>query len=166
MASRHGWPVLRAALCAGLIWTGVGGARVATAQSVQMPQMPQLPQLPSAPNVPSVLVGTLAAPVITWPKNGAMVKSPIVVRGTAGRGVKITVTATLTTSPPISGVTAQAGQANTTADAAGTWQVSITPKIPLGMSTSAVKIELIAVATNPTTGQKSKAAKVDVVPHA
>jgi hypothetical protein len=113
-----------------------------------------------------VQVGAVAAPVITWPKNGAMVKSPILVKGTAGRGVKVTVTAMLTTSPQISGVTAQAGQANTTTDAMGAWQVSITPKIPIGMPTSIMKIVLNAVATSPTTGQKSRAAQVEVVPHA
>lgn len=162
MTHRYAWPVLRAALCAGLLWTDAGGAHVATAQSVQMPQ---LPQLPSGPNVPTVLVGTLAAPVITWPRNGAVVTSPIVVKGTAGRGVKITVTATLTASPPIHGMTARAGQANTMADAIGAWQVSIAPKIPIGMPTSALKIVLEAVAASPTTGQKSTAAKVEVIPH-
>jgi hypothetical protein len=117
------------------------------------------------PNLPTLQIGPPSAPVITSPKAGAGVKSPIVVKGTAQHGMKITVTATLTAAVPISGMSTQLGHADTTADAKGNWQVSITSKIPVNVSVSGLKIILQAVATNPTTGQKSTTTKVEVVPH-
>ena len=165
MSDRGGLRVARVALSAAFLWTAFSGGQVTTAQTVQMPLMPQLPQLPSVPNLPTLQVGAPATPVITSPKNGAAVKPPIVVQGTAAHGVKITVTATLTTSIQVSGMSTQVGQAAATADDKGAWQVSITPKIPVTISSSALKIVLEAVASNPTTGQKSPAAKVEVVPH-
>jgi len=144
------------------VWTVIAGPHAAIGQNVQVPQ---LPQLPSTPNLPTIQVGPPATPVSTAPKSGATVGSPIVVKGTAGHGMKVTVTATLIVAVPISGMSTQLGEGTGTADAKGNWQVSITPKIPVKISTSSLKIELEAIATNPTTDQKSAPAKVEVVPH-
>jgi len=144
------------------VWTVIAGPRAAIGQNAQVPQ---LPQLRSTPNLPTIQVGPPATPAITSQKSGATVGSPIVVKGTAGHGMKITVTATLTVAVPISGMSTQLGEGTATANAKGNWQVSITPKIPVKISTSSRKIELEAIATNPTTDQKSAPAKVEVVPH-
>jgi len=148
------------------VFIAAGWVTAVAAQTPQVPQLPQIPNLPTnIPNAPNLQMGPPAPPKITSPKNGAAVGSPIVVKGTATHGVKVTVTATLTADVPISGMSTQLGGADTTADGKGNWQVSITPKIPVKISFSGVKIVLEAVATNPTTGQKSATTRIEVVPH-
>jgi hypothetical protein len=121
-------------------------------------QMPQIPQIPG-----NIQVGVPATPTIILPKAGALVKSPILVKGTTTKDAKVKVTATIAaTTIPVSGLSRQLGNAQTTADAKGVWQVSIAYTIPLKVS--GVKIIIEAVAVNALTGQASGAAKVEVVP--
>lgn len=129
----------------------------------------QVPQIPSAPQVPQVpgnlSIGAPAAPVITSPKGGEGVHSPIVVKGTAAKGTKVKVTATLAVavSVPVSPPSTKLGNAETTVDSAGHWQVSIPYKMP--MTVSGTKIVLEAVTVNSLTGQTSSATKVEVTPN-
>jgi hypothetical protein len=130
-----------------------------TAQIPQLPQAPQVPQLPS--NLP---IGAPAAPVITSPEGGDSVHSPIVVTGTAAKGTKVKVTATfaLAVSLPVSTPSTKIGNAETAADDAGHWQVSIAYTVPV--KASGTKIVLEAVAVNTLTGQASAATKIEVTP--
>lgn len=122
-------------------------------------QTPQIPQLPG-----NLQVGAPATPTIVAPKAGVAVKSPIVVKGTATKGAKVKVTATLAASVaiPVSGLSRQLGSAETVVDPKGAWQVSIAYTIPVKVS--GVKILIQAVAVNTLTGQASGAAKVEVIP--
>jgi len=139
---------------------------VAVALACAVPAVAQVPQVPNVqvPNLPTNMqqFGAPATPTITSPRNGATVGSPIVVKGTTTKGAKVHVTATLTAAIPVSGLSTSLGQADTTANANGAWQVSITPKVPVKIS--GVEIVIEAVATNPVTGQKSASAKVAVTP--
>ena len=127
--------------------------------TAQVPQMPQIPHIPG-----NVQLGAPPTPTITAPKGGASVSSPIAIKGTAAKGAKVKVTATLAAAVgiPVSGLSTKLGNAETTADDKGAWQVSITYNIPI--KTSGTKIVLEAVASNTLTGQASSAAKVEVVP--
>lgn len=128
----------------------------------------QVPQIPSAPQVPQVpgnlSIGAPAAPVITSPKGGDSVHSPIVVKGTAAKGAKVKVIATLAVSVavPVSTPSTKLGNAEATVDNAGHWQVSIPYKMP--MTVSGTKIILEAVTVNSLTGQASSGTKVEVTP--
>lgn len=131
----------------------------------QVPQIPSVPQAPHVPQVPGNLsIGAPAAPVITSPKGGDSVHSPIVVKGTAAKGAKVKVTATLAmaVSVQVSTPSTKLGDAEATVDNSGHWQVSIPYKMP--MSVSGTKIVLEAVTVNSLTGQASSATKVEVTP--
>jgi hypothetical protein len=137
----------------------------AGAQVPQMPSAPQVPQVPQIPQVPGNLsIAAPAAPVITSPKGGDSVHSPIVVRGTAAKGAKVRVTATLAmaVSVPVSTASTKIGNAEATVDNSGHWQVSIPYKMPMSMS--GTKIILEAVTVNSVTGKASSATKVEVTP--
>src|SRR5262249_31549976 len=57
-----------------------------------MAQAPQIPPAPQIPQVPGNLsIGAPAVPVITSPKRGDSVHSPIVVKGTAVKDAKVKV---------------------------------------------------------------------------
>jgi len=121
-------------------------------------QMPQIPQIPG-----NIQVGAPATPTIVAPKAGAGVKSPIVVKGTATKGTKVKVTATIAAATiPVSGLSRTLGSAETTANDKGAWQVSIAYTIPVKLS--GLKIIIQAVAVNSLTGQASGTATVEVVP--
>jgi hypothetical protein len=138
-------------------------ALVATVSSApltaQVPQVPQIPQIPG-----NIQLGTPATPTITAPKGGQTVSSPIVIKGTATKGARVKVTATLAVAVniPVSGLSTKLGNAEATADDKGAWQVSIAYNIPI--KASGTKIVLEAVATNTLTGQASGAAKIEVAP--
>jgi len=140
----------------------------AGAQVPQIPSLPQAPSVPQAPHVPQVpgnlSIGAPAAPVILSPKGGDSVHSPILVRGTAAKGVKVKVTATLAVavSVQVSTPSTKLGNAEATVDNSGHWQVSIPYKMP--MSVSGAKIVLEAVTVNGVTGQASSTTKVEVTP--
>lgn len=125
-----------------------------TLAQIQLPQMPQIPQM-----------GTLATPstpVITTPRPGATLASPISVKGTTSSGAKVTATATLQMRVPFTSVTSRLAETTTNADAKGNWQASLSYSIPMKVSGAEVVIK--AVAANTVTGQKSAAAQVVIKP--
>jgi hypothetical protein len=131
-----------------------------TLAQIQLPQMPQILQMPQIPEM-----GTLATPstpVITTPRPGAMLASPISVKGTTSSGAKVTATAILQVPVPFTSVTSRLAETTTNADAKGNWEASLSYRIPMKVSGAEVVIK--AVAANTVTGQKSAAAQVVIKP--
>jgi hypothetical protein len=124
------------------------------AAQVSLPQIPQIPEK-GALTPP-------ATPVITSPKPGVTLASPITVRGTTSARAKVTVSATLQVRVPLTAVDSRLAETTTNADANGKWQVSLSYRIPVKVTGAEVVIK--AVAANPVTGQKSAEAQVVIKP--
>jgi hypothetical protein len=124
------------------------------AAQVSLPQIPQIPEK-GALTPP-------ATPVITSPKPGVTLASPITVRGTTSSRAKVTVTATLQVRVPLTAVDSRLAETTTNADVKGKWQVTLSYRIPVRVTGAEVVIK--AVAANPVTGQKSAEAQVVIKP--
>lgn len=120
-------------------------------------QVPQVPQIPS-----QNALNTPTTPVITQPKAGVFVTSPIVVKGTTSPQAKVTVTATLQVPVQVTSVVQKLAEQTTDADAKGNWQVSLSYQILVKVANPQIIIE--AVAKNSVTGAKSQSAKLAVKP--
>ncbi|MBI2973715.1 MAG: hypothetical protein HYY39_08025 [Armatimonadetes bacterium] len=104
------------------------------------------------------IVGQAAlSPTISTPADGSSVGAPIVVRGTAAPGNRVVVRIDYAASVLLFNLSGTYGEVSTTADASGSWQVSINPSVRI----PGAQLTILAVAIDPA-GRRSPPATVRV----
>lgn len=156
---------IRFGLCFALVGIVAAAVPAVVARALTLQGEVAQIQLPQIPNIPKegALV-TPKTPTITRPRPGVAVRSPILVKGTTSPDAKVTVTATLQVPVPLTSLDQRLGEASTTADGKGNWQVTLAFSSQMLVKSKDAQIILEAVAANPLTGTKSQATKVALKP--
>jgi len=138
------------------------GCLLVVVSPANVQSQPAIGQLPTLPGGGKIDIGPPSTPTILAPRPGAVVRSPIVVKGRATKESKVRVTATLTAAIPLISAQNRLGEAETTADNRGAWQVTIAYRILIKVPNARIVLE--AVASNPLTGQTSNSTRIEVIP--